>query len=71
MIEQEEKRVICEGCRTGNYFLCNSFPGQAKSHAQYEIDYAKAKKKSKDRKAQAESDIFPKSKRNFRKDDVE
>lgn len=44
MIE-DEKRKICEGCRTGNYWLCKSFPGQAPEHAQREADYRKRKKR--------------------------
>lgn len=42
MIEKEERK-ICEGCRTGNYYLCNSFPGKAKKHAKEEIQYRKRK----------------------------
>lgn len=33
-----DDRKICVGCLTGNYYLCNSFPGRAPEHAQYEID---------------------------------
>lgn len=49
IIEKEEKRKICEGCRTGNYFLCNSFPGVAKAHADREIDYRKKKARRQER----------------------
>lgn len=47
--EREEKRKICEGCRTGNYYLCNSFPGQAQEHAQREIDYRRSKTRKLER----------------------
>lgn len=43
--DKEEKRVVCEGCRTGNYWLCKSFPGQAPVHAEREIEYRKRKKR--------------------------
>lgn len=49
MKEEREERKICEGCRTGNYYLCNSFPGQAQKHAQREIDYRRSKTKRLDR----------------------
>lgn len=40
---EKEERKICEGCRTGNYYLCNSFPGRAKKHVEREIQYRRAK----------------------------
>lgn len=49
MKETEEKRKICEGCRTGNYYLCNSFPGQAPAHAEREISYRRSKAKRLER----------------------
>lgn len=52
-IEKEEKRKICEGCRTGNYFLCNSFPGVAKAHADREIAYRKKKARQTERAGRA------------------
>lgn len=41
--EDNSKRPVCEGCRTGNYYLCKSFPGKASEHAQREIEYRKSK----------------------------
>lgn len=43
MSDENEKRKICEGCRTGNYYLCNSFPGRAPEHAEREIEYRRRK----------------------------
>jgi len=43
VIEKDEGRKICQGCLTGNYFLCSSFPGQARAHAEREIEYRKKK----------------------------
>lgn len=51
MFDDKEERKICEGCRTGNYFLCSSFPGRAKVHAEREIDYRKKKTRRIDRQA--------------------
>lgn len=49
MFEEKEERVVCEGCRTGNYFLCNSFPGKASNHAEREVQYRKYKAMMKGR----------------------
>jgi len=49
MFEKDENRKICEGCRTGNYYLCSSFPGRAKQHADQEIRYRKWRASSKER----------------------
>ena len=56
--EKDEKRKICEGCRTGNYYLCNSFPGQAKQHGEREIDYRKRKARLKGRAAKGGAQVY-------------
>jgi hypothetical protein len=60
MFEKEEKRKICEGCRTGNYFLCNSFPGVAKEHGQREVDYRRKKSRRLERERinRAQSQVY-------------
>lgn len=62
--DKNEKRKICEGCRTGNYFLCNSFPGRAEEHARRELDYRKKKSRRLDR-SRAQPQVYR------REDDVE
>lgn len=52
--EKDEKRKICEGCRTGNYFLCDSFPGKAKEHAEREVAYRKRKSRRVERFRQSQ-----------------
>lgn len=54
MNDDKEERKICEGCRTGNYFLCNSFPGQAKAHAEREVGYRRKKKRRVNRTPQTQ-----------------
>lgn len=60
MLEEKENdhRKICEGCRTGNYFLCLSFPGRPKEHAQREIEYRKYKAKLKGRAARGGAQVY-------------
>ena len=56
--EKDEKRTSCEGCRTGNYFLCDSFPGKPKEHAQREVDYRKRKARLKGRAARGGPQVY-------------
>ncbi len=54
MIDDKEERVVCEGCRTGNYWLCKSFPGSAPEHAQREVEFRKRKKRRVARASQTQ-----------------
>lgn len=55
-MELEEKREVCEGCRSGNYWMCKSFPGVATDHIKRELEYRKAK--AKRRKERKEDDVL-------------
>lgn len=43
--QDESKRDVCQGCLTGNFWLCRSFPGAAKKHVEREEEVGKRKKK--------------------------
>lgn len=45
--KEEPRTDLCEGCRTGNFWLCKSFPGVAKTHVEREQEVAKKKKQRK------------------------
>lgn len=65
----DEKREICEGCRTGNFWMCKSFPGSAKEHIKREEEFRKRKAaKRKERKLDQRP---PQQTRVFRRDVVE
>lgn len=55
--KNEKQRKICQGCITGNPFLCSSFPGRAPEHAQREVSYRKKKARQVER-ARGQPQVF-------------
>lgn len=51
-VKEQVRQVECQGCLTGNPFLCKSFPGSAPAHA--EDHAAWQKRRAKDRQRQLE-----------------
>jgi hypothetical protein len=60
-VKKPEPNDICEGCRTGNPFLCKSFPGVAPAHATDHAAWQKRRAKERQRQLdleRAEAKVF-------------